>query len=119
MLEHEIAAPPQPNGNSVAGIGVSPGIHRGRVRVIKTPDQLHTLRSGEVLVCPTTQAAWMIVFRRAGAIVAETGSVLSHTAIVAREFALPAVVAAANATSLLVDGEEVTVDGTRGLVTRS
>jgi rifampicin phosphotransferase len=54
------------------------------------------------------------VFRRAGAIVADTGSVLSHTAIVAREFALPAVVAAADATSNLVDGEEVTVDGTRG-----
>ena len=51
-------------------------------------------------------------------LVADTGSVLSHTAIVAREFALPAVVAAANATSSLVDGEEVTVDGTRGEVTR-
>jgi pyruvate,water dikinase len=86
--------------------------------VIRTPDQLHTLRAGEVLVCPTTQAAWMMVFRRAGAIVADTGSVLSHTAIVAREFALPAVVAAANATSSLVNGEEVTVDGTRGVVTR-
>ena len=54
----------------------------------------------------------------AGAIVADTGSVLSHTAIVAREFALPAVVAAANATSSLVDGEEVTLDGSRGVVTR-
>ena len=54
----------------------------------------------------------------AEAIVADTGSVLSHTAIVAREFALPAVVAAANATSTLVDGEEVMVDGTRGEVTR-
>jgi phosphohistidine swiveling domain-containing protein len=82
-------------------------------------DRLHTLRAGEVLVCPTTSAAWMMVFRRAGAIVADTGSVLSHTAIVAREFALPAVVAAANATSSLVDGEEVTVDGTRGVVTRN
>ena len=76
--------------------------------MITTADHLHTLRAGEVLVCPTTSAA----------IVADTGSVLSHTAIVAREFALPAVVAAANATSNLVDGEEVTVDGTRGEVTR-
>ena len=57
----------------------------------------------------------MMVFRRAAAIVADTSSVLSHTAIVAREFALPAVVAAANATSSLVDGEEVTVDETRGV----
>jgi pyruvate,water dikinase len=118
MMEHELTAPPKASGNSITGLGVSSGVYRGRVRVIRTPDQLHTLRAGEVLVCPTTSAAWMIVFRRAGAIVADTGSVLSHTAIVAREFALPAVVAAANATSSLVDGEEVTVDGTRGEVTR-
>ena len=117
-MEHELAAPPPGNGNSIVGIGASAGVYRGRVRVIRTADRLHTLRAGEVLVCPTTQAAWMMVFRRAGAIVADTGSVLSHTAIVAREFALPAVVAAANATSSLVDGEEVTVDGTRGIVTR-
>jgi pyruvate,water dikinase len=118
MMEHELTAPPTANGSSVVGIGVSSGVYRGRVRVIRTPDQLHTLRAGEVLVCPTTSAAWMMVFRRAGAIVADTGSVLSHTAIVAREFALPAVVAAANATSSLVDGEQVTVDGSRGVVTR-
>ena len=118
MLDHELTAPPRANGSSIVGIGASAGVYRGRVRVIRTADQLHTLRAGEVLVCPTTQAAWMMVFRRAGAIVADTGSVLSHTAIVAREFALPAVVAAANATSSLVDGEEVTVDGTRGVVIR-
>lgn len=118
MMEHELTAPPGPNGKAIAGIGVSPGVYRGRVRVIRTADHLHTLRAGEVLVCPTTSAAWTMVFRRAGAVVADTGSVLSHTAIVAREFALPAVVAAANATSTLVDGEEVTVDGTRGEVTR-
>jgi pyruvate,water dikinase len=118
MMEHELTAPPKANGTAIVGIGVSSGVYRGRVKVIRAADQLHTLRAGEVLVCPTTSAAWTMVFRRAGAVVADTGSVLSHTAIVAREFALPAVVATANATSSLVDGEEVTVDGTRGLVTR-
>jgi pyruvate,water dikinase len=118
LLEEELTPPPKADGNAVVGIGVSPGVHRGRVRVITTPEQLHTLRQGEVLVCPFTSAAWMMVFRRAGAIVADTGSVLSHTAIVAREFALPAVVAAANATASLKDGDEVIVDGTRGVVTR-
>jgi phosphohistidine swiveling domain-containing protein len=117
-LELELTPTPKAEGNSVVGIGASAGVYRGRVRVIKTPEQLHTLRSGEVLVCPLTSSAWMMVFRRAGAIVADTGSVLSHTAIVAREFGLPAVVAAANATSSLVDGEEVIVDGARGVVTR-
>jgi len=105
-MEHELIAPPKANGKAIVGMGVSSGVYRGRVRVIRTVDQLHTLRPGGVLVCPTTSAAWTMVFRRAGAIVADTGSVLSHTAIVAREFALPAVVAAANATSSLVDGED-------------
>jgi pyruvate,water dikinase len=88
------------------------------VRVITSADHVHSLRVGEVLVCPTTSAAWMMVFQRAGAVVADTGSVLSHTAIVAREFALPAVVAAAGATAKLTTGEEVIVDGTKGTVTR-
>jgi pyruvate,water dikinase len=118
MMAHELIAPPKANGSTIVGIGVSPGVYRGRARVITTADQLHTLRVGEVLVCPTTSAAWMIVFRRAGAIVADTGSVLSHTAIVAREFALPAVVATGSGTSSLMTGEEVTVDGVRGVVTR-
>ena len=59
-----------------------------------------------------------MVLQRAGALVTDAGSVLSRTAIVAREFALPAVVATANTTSVLKDGEEVIVDGTRGTVTR-
>jgi pyruvate,water dikinase len=118
MLAHELTGPPKPNGQDIAGIGVSAGVYRGRVRVITTADQLETLRHGEVLVCPTTSAAWMMVFRRAGAMVTDTGSVLSHTAIVAREFSLPAVVATGDATARLVDGEEVIVDGGRGVVTR-
>ena len=59
-----------------------------------------------------------MVFQRAGSLVTDAGSVLSHTAIVAREFGLPAVMATANATSVLKDGEEVIVDGTRGMVSR-
>ncbi|MGE3277365.1 MAG: PEP/pyruvate-binding domain-containing protein [Vicinamibacterales bacterium] len=117
-LEHEISAPPVSEGGILKGAGASPGTYRGRVRVIRTADQVETLRAGEVLVCPATSAAWMLVFRRAGALVADTGSVLSHTAIVAREFGLPAVVAVGNATTTFVDGEEVVVDGTHGTVTR-
>lgn len=117
-LEQELTPPSKASGNTVVGIGASAGVCRGRVRVITAPDQLHLIRPGEVLVCPFTSSAWMMVFRRAGAIVADSGSVLSHTAIVAREFALPAVVGAGNATTTLVDGDEVIVDGTSGMVTR-
>jgi len=71
------------------------------------------------LALGTASSAWMMVFQRAGALVADSGSVLSHTAIVAREHALPAVVAVPAATSTLVDGDEVVVEGTHGTVTRS
>jgi pyruvate,water dikinase len=71
-----------------------------------------------VLVCPETWSAWMMVFPRAGALVTDHGSMLSHTAIVAREFGLPAVVATMNGTATFRDGEQVIVDGNRGTVTR-
>lgn len=118
MMEQELSPPPRGDANTVTGLLVSPGVYRGRVRVIRSAVDLSCVRAGDVLVCPTTSAAWTMVFQRAGALVTDAGSVLSHTAIVAREFGLPAVVATANATSVLKDGEEVIVDGTRGTVNR-
>jgi pyruvate,water dikinase len=118
MMDEELSAPPPASGGVVRGLGVSPGVHRGRVRVVRSAEQLGRLERGEVLVCPITSAAWMLVFQRAGALVTDAGSVLSHTAIVAREFGLPAVVGTSNATQLLKDGDEVTVDGSRGTVER-
>jgi len=102
---------------ALGGLAASGGVYRGKARVIRSTHDLHTLQKGEVLVCPTTSSAWMMVFARAGALVAETGSVLSHTSIVAREHALPAVVGVAGALSALRTGDEVIVDGNRGTVT--
>jgi rifampicin phosphotransferase len=122
MLDEEVSGPPQANAtterSTLEGIAASPGVYRGRVRVIRTTADLHRLRPGEVLVCPITTAAWMMTFQRAGALVTDAGSALSHTAIVAREYGLPAVVATSNGTSTSVDGEEVVVDGNRGTVER-
>jgi pyruvate,water dikinase len=117
-MESEWGAPQASGGTTLVGIAASPGSYRGRVRVIRSPEQLGTLRAGEVLVCPETSSAWMMVFRRAGALVTDYGSTLSHTAIVAREFGLPAVVATKQGTTSLRDGEEVIVDGSKGTVTR-
>ncbi len=74
------------------------------------------LQPGDVLVCPITSPAWSVLFPNVKALVADAGSVLSHSAIIAREFAIPAVVATGNATSVIRDGQLVTVDGTTGSV---
>jgi pyruvate,water dikinase len=119
FLRAQEVAKPQPQSDGVIrGIAASGGTYRGRVRVITSVEQLHRLRAGEVLVCPSTCAAWMMVFHRAGALVTDYGSVLTHTSIVAREHRLPAVVGTHSGTTALVDGEEVIVDGTLGTVTR-
>jgi pyruvate,water dikinase len=116
--EEEFVAPKECEGDALGGLAASSGVYRGKVRVVCSVDDLHTLRPGEVLVCPTTSAAWTMVFSRVGALVTEAGSSLCHTAIVAREHSLPAVVSVAGATSTLKTGDDVIVDGNRGVVTR-
>ena len=100
----------------LTGTAGSPGVARGRARVIRSLADAERLRSGEVLVAPTTSQPWMPLFGAAAALVTETGGTLSHAAVVAREFRLPAVVAVASATDLIQDGQLLEVDGDRGLV---
>jgi pyruvate,water dikinase len=101
----------------VSGTPSSPGSATGRVRVIAGLDAFGHFAAGEVLVCRATSPAWTPLLARAAAVVTETGGVLAHTAIVAREFAIPAVTAAAGAMTRLVDGQRVVVNGTSGTVT--
>jgi pyruvate,water dikinase len=75
------------------------------------------LRPGEVLVCPATSPEWTPYFGVAGALVTNSGGALSHAAIVAREFGIPAVVATVRATAVIPDGAMLTVDGNTGSVT--
>jgi pyruvate,water dikinase len=74
------------------------------------------LQPGDVLVCPITSPVWSVLFASIGALVTDTGGVLSHPAIIAREYQVPAVVATGNATALLHDGQQVTVDGSSGKI---
>ncbi|MER3398836.1 MAG: hypothetical protein C4316_10005, partial [Chloroflexota bacterium] len=101
------------------GVGVSPGVGLGRVRVILRPEGLGRLGPGEVMVSPAADSAWTFVFGRLAALVLERGGQLSHAAVVAREYGLPAVAGVQDATRLLRDGDRVLVDGTRGLVLKS
>lgn len=106
----------QPEGSRLQGLGISPGRARGRVRVLHRVDDGAALQPGEVLVAPAVDPAWTPLFGVAGAVVLEMGSRLSHGAVVAREYRVPAVVNISGVTRRLVDGQEVTVDGSRGVV---
>lgn len=98
------------------GVATGTGVGRGRVRILRHPDQGARLQPGEILVAPSTDPGWTPLFLKAGGLVVETGGYLSHGAIVAREFALPAVVNLPGILSLLHDGDEVEVDGLQGVV---
>jgi rifampicin phosphotransferase len=78
--------------------------------------QFGKLRPGDVLVCPITSPVWSVLFPTIGPLVTDTGGILSHPAIIAREHRVPAVVATGNATVLLHDDQVVTIDGTIGQV---
>ena len=82
------------------------------------PEDGQDVGDAEVLVSPYTNPAWTPLFRRAAAVVVDTGSTASHAAIVAREYGIPAVMGTGTGTSAIADGETITVDGTRGRVTR-
>lgn len=103
-------------GGQVIGIAASPGRYQGPVRIVRDESEFAKIRAGDVLVCPATSPVWSVVFPSIGALVTDTGGVLSHPAIIAREYGIPAVVATAIATSTLRDGQMVTVDGTAGSV---
>jgi rifampicin phosphotransferase len=106
----------QADGQVLAGIAASPGHYTGPVRVAVDEFDFGKLRPGDVLVCPITSPVWSVLFPSIGALVTDTGGLLSHPAIIAREYRVPAVVATGNATALLRDDQVVTVDGTTGRI---
>ena len=100
----------------VRGIAASPGNHLGRARVIQSLEEASTLREGEVLVVRSLTPPWTPYLGVIGALVTNSGGALSHGAVVAREFGIPAVVGTTNGTNLIWDGAIVAVDGTTGVV---
>lgn len=108
---------PAPAGTRLQGIGVSPGRHTGRARIITTLDVDTELQPGEVIVAVTTDSFWGPLFLAAGAVVVETGAAISHAAIVSRELGVPAAVSVSGATQRIPEGAMVTVEGNTGVVT--
>ena len=99
------------------GLGASQGVVTGRARVVHGLHEAGRLEQGEILVCKTTAPPWTPLFAVAAGVVTETGGILSHSAICAREYAIPCVVGTQVATSRIPDGALITVDGTKGTVT--
>lgn len=110
--------PPQESADpgALKGVAGSQGVYTGTARVVRSLDEATELEDGEVMVCEMTLPPWVPVFSVAGAIVADVGGVLSHTAIVAREFGVPAVVGTEVGTTAIKTGQTITVDGTKGFV---
>jgi rifampicin phosphotransferase len=98
------------------GVPGCQGAYTGTARVVRSLEEAGDLEDGEVMVCEMTLPPWVPVFSVAGAIVADTGGVLCHTAIVAREMGLPCVVGTEAGTTAIRTGQTITVDGTKGFV---
>lgn len=102
--------------NVLRGTGSSAGLASGPARVVLTSDQFDRIKPGDIIVCPSSNPSWVPVFTIAGGLVTNTGGVLSHAAVVAREFGLPAVTGVKNATTTIRDGQRLEIDGTAGTV---
>lgn len=111
-----IHAPAAGGSVILQGLGVSPGVATGPVRVLQSPSEGPSLLPGEILVAPATNPDWGPTMHRAGAVVTESGGTTCHAAILTRELGVPCIVGARHATTVLATGQIVTIDGRRGTV---
>jgi pyruvate, water dikinase len=103
--------------NEISGFAASPGVVEGVARVLRDVNEIGLMQDGEILVCAVTAPSWGPVFGKIRAAVSDIGGTMSHAAIVAREYGMPAVVGTGRATSRIRTGQRLRVDGDRGIVT--
>ena len=99
-----------------SGVGVSAGVASGKARVLLKPSDARLSDRDYILVCPSTDPAWTPLFLHAAGLVMERGGILSHGAVVAREYGVPAVANIPNATQHITDGQMLQIDGNTGTV---
>lgn len=104
-------------GNLLRGFAAAPGVAEGPARVVLSVEELQDVRDGEILVCSVTEPSWAPVLARVRGMVSDIGGVMSHAAIVAREYRIPAVLGTGVATKRLRTGQMLRVDGDNGVVT--
>ena len=105
------------DSTGLKGMAASPGIVEGVARVLRSPDQLGELKKGDILVTPVTAPSWAPIFGKISAAVTDIGGMMSHAAIVCREYGLPAVTGTGNASAKIKTGMRLRVDGNTGTVT--
>jgi phosphohistidine swiveling domain-containing protein len=98
------------------GIACSPGVYEGLARIIKDLSEVEKIKPGEVLVTKFTDPAWTPVLGIVSAVVTEVGGVLSHAAVISREYGIPAVLNSKHATEIIQNGQRIRVDGDRGII---
>jgi pyruvate, water dikinase len=116
ITSERIAAWLNPDPDEVVGVAASAGVVEGIARVLHDVSEISSLREGEILVVPVTAPSWAPVFAKIAAAVSDIGGAMSHAAIVAREYGMPAVVGCGDATKRIRTGDRVRVDGDRGTV---
>jgi pyruvate,water dikinase len=110
--EHE-----KPTGNLILeGFGVSPGIARGKVNLIRDISELYKIEKGDILVTEMTSPDYVVAMEKSNAIITNSGGSTCHAAIVSRELGIPCIVGTKNATEILKEGDEITVDATHGKI---
>ncbi|MEM8786835.1 MAG: PEP-utilizing enzyme [Pseudomonadota bacterium] len=107
---------PPTKAGEITGLAASPGVIEAKARVITAMDQFNSVEKGEVLVCRMTNPAWVVLFTQISGLVTDAGGTTSHSAVVSREFGLPAVVGTSVATKDIKTGDTVRVNGTTGVV---
>ena len=116
-LDNWLSAGSEPDTNEIRGFAASSGVVEGVARIVKSVEEISRLQFGDILVCQVTNPTWAPIFQKIAAAVSDIGGSMSHAAIVAREYGLPAVVGTGNATAEIKDGQRIRVDGGRGIVT--
>jgi pyruvate,water dikinase len=107
----------QDGAQRLQGAAASAGVAEGPARVLNDPELIGTIEEGEILVCTITSPAWAPIFPKIKATVTDIGGVMSHAAIVSREYGKPAVVGTGRATATIKTGQMLHVDGSTGVVT--
>ncbi|MEA2055985.1 MAG: PEP/pyruvate-binding domain-containing protein [Candidatus Thermoplasmatota archaeon] len=115
-IEFDDAIKVQDHTMSINGAGASPGVATAKIRIIESINNLSKIKEGEIIVASNTDPGWTPVFSKLKGLITETGGILSHGAVVSREYGIPAVTAVKDATKIFKTGQIVTIDGNEGAI---